>query len=78
MDDHGNMNGHEFLKKLKRLAKRQGVEMSFDPSPRKGSHGEISYGDRFTTLKDRTKEIQPDLLRAMLRQLNISKQDFER
>jgi len=39
--------------------------------------GRLYYGDRFTTLKDRTKEISPGLLKAMLDQLGLSKSDVE-
>lgn len=36
----------------------------------------VHYGGRFTTLKDRKKEIGPGLLASMLRDLGIRKQDF--
>ena len=38
----------------------------------KGSHGRLYYGERFTTLKDRKKEIGRGLLKAMCSQLGIS------
>ncbi len=44
----------------------------------KGSHGRLYYGHRFTTLKDRKKEIGPGLLKAMLDQLGLTKVDLER
>lgn len=34
-------------------------------------------GDRFTTLKDRRKEIGPGLLKAMLDQLGLTKEDLD-
>jgi len=40
-------------------------------------HGRLYYGDRFTTLKDRKKEIGPGLLKAMLDQLGLTKEDLE-
>jgi mRNA interferase HicA len=43
----------------------------------KGSHGRLYYGDRFTTLKDRKKEIGPGLFDAMLTQLGLTKADLE-
>jgi hypothetical protein len=42
----------------------------------KGSHGRLYYGNRFTTLKDRRKEIGPGLLKAMLDQLGLPKADI--
>jgi mRNA interferase HicA len=49
----------------------------FDKGHGKGSHGRLYYGDRFTTLKDRKKEIGPGLLSAMLQQLGLTKRDLE-
>lgn len=43
------------------------------PHP-KGSHGRLYYGERFTTLKDRKKEIGPGLYRKMLRDLGIEEE----
>jgi predicted RNA binding protein YcfA (HicA-like mRNA interferase family) len=37
----------------------------------KGSHARLYVGDRFTTIKDRKKEIGPGLLAKMLRDLEI-------
>jgi mRNA interferase HicA len=53
------------------------VTAFFDRSHGKGSHGRLYYGDRFTTLKDRGKEIGPGLLNAMIGQLGLSKEDLE-
>jgi mRNA interferase HicA len=71
------MNGHEFERKIKNIGRQRGVEVSFDPGRGKGSHGRLYYGNRFTTLKDRRKEIGPGLLNAMLDQLGLTKKDLE-
>jgi len=55
----------------------RGVLVSFDHGRGKGSHGRLYYGARFTTLKDRKKEIGPGLLKAMLDQLGLTKADLE-
>jgi len=39
--------------------------------------GASIFGDRFTTLKDRKKEIGPGLLKAMLDQLGLTKENLE-
>jgi hypothetical protein len=57
------MTGHEFERKVRRLGRNRGVAVSFD--------------DRFTTLKDRKKEIGPRLLGAMLHQLGLTRKDLE-
>ena len=71
------MNGNEFERQIRKLGRRRGVSVSFDRSHGKGSHGRLYYGDRFTTLKDRKKEIGPGLLKAMLEQLGLTKVDLE-
>jgi antitoxin HicB len=51
------MNGNEFERKIKKAGRSRGVPVSFDSGHGKGSHGRLYYGSRFTTLKDRRKEI---------------------
>jgi hypothetical protein len=70
------VNGREFERRVRRLGRRRGVTVSFDPAPGKGSHGRY-YGARFTTLKDRRLEIGPGLLKAMLDQLGLRREDLE-
>jgi mRNA interferase HicA len=71
------MTGSEFERRIKKLGRRLGVSVSFDHGHGKGSHGRLYYGDRFTTLKDRKKEIGPGLLNAMLNQLGLTKDELE-
>lgn len=70
-------NGHEFERRLRKLGRLSGVEVSFDAVHGKGSHGRLYYGQKFATLKDREKEIGPGLLKAMLDQLGLSRDDME-
>lgn len=71
------VNGNEFERKIKKLGRRRGIAVAFDRGHGKGSHGRLYYGNRFTTLKDRKKEIGPGLLNAMLVQLGLTKEDLE-
>lgn len=71
------MTGHEFERKIRRLGRARGTPVVFDRGHGKGSHGRLYYGRRFTTLKDRTKEIGPGLLKAMLDQLGLTRSDLE-
>jgi mRNA interferase HicA len=71
------MNGHEFERKIKMIGRHRGVPVTFDSAHGKGSHGRLYYGNRFTTLKDRRKEIGPGLLKAMLDQLGLTRRDLE-
>ena len=69
------MTGNEFVRRIRRLGRERGVAVRFEPRPGKGSHGRLYFGDRFTTLKDRRKEIGQGLLSAMVRQLGLSRED---
>jgi mRNA interferase HicA len=71
------MTGGEFERRIRRLGRARGVLVSFDRGHGKGSHGRLYYGTRFTTLKDRKKEIGPGLIKAMLDQLGLTKADLE-
>jgi predicted RNA binding protein YcfA (HicA-like mRNA interferase family) len=71
------VTGSEFERKIRALGRERGVVVAFDAGHGKGSHGRLYFGGRFTTLKDRKKEIGPGLLKAMLAQLGLTKQDLE-
>jgi predicted RNA binding protein YcfA (HicA-like mRNA interferase family) len=70
------MNGHEFLRKLKRLAKSRKTRVVYEPAHGKGSHGMVSFGAGSTTVKDLKKEIGPGLLSQMCRDLGIRPKDL--
>jgi mRNA interferase HicA len=71
-----NFKGSEFLRKVQRLAKSDGVVCHFSGDRGKGSHGTLYYGSGLTTLKDRKKEIGPGLLRSMCNDLGIDPRDL--
>jgi mRNA interferase HicA len=56
------VKGGEFERRAQRLARRKKVACLLVADRGKGSHGRLYFGDVFTTLKDRRKEIGPDLL----------------
>jgi mRNA interferase HicA len=70
------MSGHEFLRKLKRLARDRKVVVVYEPAHGKGSHGTVFFGAGSTTLKDPKKEIGPGLLSSMCRDLGIRRTDL--
>jgi predicted RNA binding protein YcfA (HicA-like mRNA interferase family) len=71
------MTGAKFLRAIRRLARTRGPAVRFEAGRGKGSHGRLYRGERFTTLKDRTQEIGPGLLRALLRQIGLGPDDLE-
>jgi hypothetical protein len=71
------VDGSEFLKRLRRLGKTNGVLVRYDGKPGKGSHGRVYYGTAFTTIKDLKKEIGCGLLSKMLKDLELTKDDLK-
>jgi len=69
------MNGGEFIRRVRKLGKLTGTPVHFESRPGKGSHGRLYYGSKFTTVKDRKKEIRAGLLHAMLYQLGLTIED---
>ena len=69
------VNGKEFEKRVRWLARHKGLKIRFEPHG-KGSHCCLYYGERFTTLKDRKKEVGKGLYRAMCSQLGICPDDL--
>jgi len=76
LSDRAGVTGAELLRKLQKLGRRRGVRVVFRAERGKGSHRTLYYGDRFTTLKDRHKELSPSLLSAMLKQLGLGRQEL--
>ena len=70
------MTGYEFYRKIRKLGQREGVPVNLVGEHGKGSHGRLYYGDAFTTMKDRRKEIGPGLVRKMCRDLGVDPQDL--
>ena len=68
------MNGREFIRRAKRYGRRTGESVRFVPGRGKGSHGRLWVGERFTWVP--RSELGPGLLRAMLNQLRIAKEEF--
>jgi hypothetical protein len=59
------VKGGEFERRVRKLARGRKLTCQFVADKGKGSHGRLYFGDEFTTLKDRKKEIGRDLLAQM-------------
>ena len=70
------MTGGDFIRRVEKLGRKRDIHVRFESRKGKGSHGRIYYGDRFTTVKDRRKEIGKGLLASMLAQLGLSFEDL--
>ena len=74
--DTGTVKGSEFLRKLRRLARRSGVRFQYEPGLGKGSHGRVWLETASTILKDPKKELGTGLLRDMCRDLGNDLRDL--
>ena len=70
------MKGAEFERRVRRVARRMNIHCEFVGDKGKGSHGRLYFGEEFTTLKDRKKEIGSGLLAKMCRDLSIDPHDL--
>jgi mRNA interferase HicA len=68
--------GSEFLRRLKALARREGMQYRWRPERGVGSHGTVYLGDRFTVVKNPKKELGSGLLSDMCKQLGIRKENL--
>ena len=71
------MKAGDFIKAIRKTGRKRGIAARFEAGHGKGSHGRLYYGNRFTTIKDRGKDIGPGLLGAMLRQLGLKRGDID-
>jgi len=70
------MNGGEFIRRVRKLGKATGTSVRFEARQGNGSNSRLYYGSKFTTVKDRKKEIRAGLLHAMLDQLGLTIEDI--
>ena len=70
------MKAAEFIRKVRKYARKNGVAFEYDAGHGKGSHGRITLGDKFTTIIGEDKTIRPGLLRAMSKDLGITLDDL--
>ena len=71
-----SMNGSELIKILRKLGKQRGLTVRIDKKRGRGSHFTLYFGDNRTIMKDRTKEIGSGLLKKLLDNLGVSRDDI--
>ena len=71
------MNGNELIKILKKIGREKGLTVSLDRKRGKGSHFTLYFGTKRTIMKNGTKEIGPGLLKKILENLGLKKEDIE-
>ena len=70
------MTGNEFIRKIKKSGRKNKVPVEFDVRRGKGSHGTLTYGERFTIIRNAKDELKTGTLQAMLDQLGLTIDDL--
>jgi len=70
------MTGNEFIRKVKKLGRKNGATVQFVARRGKGSHGTLFYGSRFTIVRNPKDELKTGTLHAILAQLGLSLEDL--
>ena len=63
------MKRDQFLKELRRLARKEGHELAVVTNKGKGSHIRVTYNGKTTTIKD--GELTPGYVRLLKKQMGI-------
>jgi len=70
------MTGNEFIRKIKKLGRKNTVPVEFNVRRGKGSHGTLTYGKYFTIVRNVMDELKTGTLHAMLDQLGLTIDDL--
>jgi len=70
------MKGSEFLKRVRKAAKRKGWSFDWYPDMGKGSHGILIVNAHRTTVRNLKDELKTGTFYGMLKQLQISEEDL--
>jgi len=77
LSDNVVVTGNDFIKKIKAIAKNNGVASHMDKKRGKGSHVLLYYGNKKTTLRNPKDELKKGTLHAMIKQLGLDSNDFQ-
>jgi mRNA interferase HicA len=70
------VTGKEFIRKVKALGNRRGIDVRIDPSRGKGSHETLYYAKNFTVVRNPKDELKTGTFHAMCNQLGIKTKDL--
>ena len=76
MSENELMKGNEFIRKIKRLAKKRGIEAYVDKKRGKGRHVTLYFGERLTIVRNPSQELKTGTIKAMLKQLGLEENDI--
>jgi len=71
------VKGSEFVRRVRKVGRKRGVEALFVAERGKGSHGTLYFGRSFTVVRNLKDELKTGTLHAMLKQLGLTLEDIE-
>jgi len=69
-------DGNELIKIVRKLGKERDLTVRIDKKRGRGSHFTLYFGNKRTIMKDRTQEIGPGLLKKILDNLGLKRDDI--
>ena len=70
------MRGNEFIRRVQKYAKRNGIVFAWRADRGKGSHGLLTLGDLRTVVRNPKDELKTGTFHAMLKQLKLTEHDL--
>ena len=70
------MRGNEFIRRVQKYAKRNGIPFTWRADRGKGSHGLLTLGDLRTVVRNPRDELKTGTYHAMLKQLRLTEHDL--
>jgi len=70
------VKGNEFIRKIKKLGRKNNIFVEFIIQRGKGSHGTLYYGEKFTIVRNSKDELKTGTLHGMLNQLGLKLDDL--
>jgi len=70
------MTGNDFIKRVRAIAKNNGLDSHIGKKRGKGSHILFYYGNKKTTVRNPKNELKKGTLNAMIKQLGFESNDF--
>jgi len=72
------MRGSEFIRRVQKHAKRNGIAFQWRPDRGKGSHGLLILGQARTVVRNPKDELKTGTYHAMLKQLGLTEKDISK
>ena len=70
------MRGNEFIRRVQKYAKRNGIPFTWRADRGKGLHGLLTLGDLRTVVRNPKDELKTGTYHAMLKQLGLTEHDL--